>query len=143
MTAVPTATPTTLATLQQRRAEIVIDFNAAKACLAQIDQQIAEYCHQQLKQLYELQGKMGGTVTADIEGIKVKGEISKTVKWDTEKLRDVAREMAPERFNEIFQMKLSVPEKVYGTLDDETKSKIDIARTVQYGDIKATLGGSE
>lgn len=128
-----------LSDLKQRRAEIVAELNAAKAALDDIDQHILAATQSTIEQLFELTGKQGGTVTGEIEGLKIKGSRSKTVKWDSAKLREIARELDAETFDRLIKMDLSIPERTYDFLDAEMRAKVDAARTVKYGDLKVVF----
>lgn len=130
---------TYLADLAKRREEILEELNGAKAALASVDEQILAVCQPNINSLFELQGKQGGTVTGEIDGLKVKGSRSKTVKWDSDKLRAVARTLPVDQFERYFDMKLSVPEKGYNDMPQGVRAMVDEARTVQYGDLKVSI----
>lgn len=87
--------------------------------------------------------KSHGTVSLPLQdGITLKGEIKRTVKWDSEKLQAVAQTLPWERVAAIFKIEFSVPEAIYkgiAALSPELRNKIDAARTTKLAPATASL----
>jgi hypothetical protein len=86
--------------------------------------------------------KPSGEKTIECDGLSLKGEISKTVKWDSRALMNVAAEMPWDRVREIFKIEFSVPEATYNALagaNPDLFANIAAARTVKYGDLKVKI----
>jgi hypothetical protein len=59
-------------------------------------------------------GKSVGSITVDTpEGIKLKGEIKQTVKWDSSALQDIAAGMSFNEWTHYFKIAFAVPEGIY------------------------------
>jgi hypothetical protein len=73
-------------------------------------------------------------------GLRLKASISKTVKWDSEKLKAIAAKMPWDLANEVFEIEFSVPEARYQNMTDAAlKHTLTGARTTKYGDLKVTV----
>lgn len=85
------------------------------------------------KKALQFQGKEHGEVSQDIQGIKLTFKIGTKVKWDTEKLKDIAH-AHPDLVDKLFKVEVKVPEAIYKNLvDPKLKAEVDGARTVEYG----------
>lgn len=86
--------------------------------------------------LFQAQGKTSGDVTFVVDGVKLKASVSKTVKWDSDKLKDIASTMPWEAAHRIFDIDLKVPEATFKAIPDpELVAKLEEARTVKYGEM--------
>lgn len=84
--------------------------------------------------------KQSGEMTIEVGAVKLKAKIDKEVKWDSPALRAVAGSMPWELAQQIFDIKMAVPEKIYTALTGtDLKARITEARTVKYGNLKITL----
>lgn len=128
-----------LQVLYSEREAAVTTLDAAKAALGAIDAEILAATKARVEQLYALTGKTHGTVTADVGDFKIKGDISKTVSYDTAKLLPIASKMSYEEATKTFKIEFSVAEKVYKGLTPELRAEIDKARTTKYAPLKITL----
>src|SRR5882757_2164875 len=93
-----------------------------------------------LRAIFDNKGKTSGDVTDTIEGVKVKFEISKEVKWDDALLKEAAALVPVDKVNGIFDAKLSIKEATFKVLsvlldaDNPAIAKIIEARTVKLGE---------
>lgn len=85
-------------------------------------------------------GKESGSERFEIDGVKLKFEIGKTVKWDSKTLFKIWEKCSPIVRSALFSIKISVPEKQFDALEDaELIKAIRQARSVEYGVPKVTL----
>lgn len=90
----------------------------------------------------ESAGKDHGTATFSSEGMRFKVEAKKKVTWDSEKLKEVAATLSWETVEKIFDIKFSVPEKIYGAITDgELLQQINGCRTTEIGEPKVVFVG--
>lgn len=121
--------------LAQEGEELIAKRDAVLAALS-------EKTQSNLSKLFTAKGKPSGEVTAEIDGIKVKLEVSKKVKWDDALLREAAVLIPADKVESIISSELSIGEKTYAVLstlldkDSEVYKKIEAARTVTYGEPK-------
>lgn len=95
-----------------------------------------------ITETYEAAGKLHGKVDRVVDNrIKVVADISKSVKWDGDKLKKIASGMDWAVANHFFKITFSVSETVFNGLapDDPRKADLEDARTVVYGKPKLTL----
>lgn len=86
--------------------------------------------------LFQAQGKTSGDVTFVVDGVKLKASVSKTVKWDSDKLKAIASAMPWEAAHRIFDIDFKVPEATFKAIPDpELVAKLEEARTVKYGEM--------
>jgi hypothetical protein len=89
------------------------------------------------------QGKEYGTANLELQGgFKVKAELRQKVKWDSDKLMAVARDLPFERVAALFKIEFSMSETAYkgvAMLSPELRAKIDEARTTSPDTPKLTL----
>lgn len=115
----------------------------AKTDLAEVTSAIKSRFAAAADELYHDAGKMHGTVNLSAgEGFKVQSDISRTVKWDSEKLKAVAGTLPWDKVSKLFKITFEVPEKTYTALaaiDPDLYEKIEEARQVRYGDMKLTV----
>ena len=75
-----------------------------------------------------------GEFKLNVDGIVIKGAVRKSVSWDSEKLKSIASTLHPEDAAEIFDVKVSIPEKNYQVLvecDHPSLGDIMMAREVK------------
>jgi hypothetical protein len=113
--------------------------------LDKIDEKILQATRDRIQQMLNLQKKQHGTVSLpDENGIVIKGEVSRTVQWDSNQLMSVASNLPWNVVQQVFDIKFKVPEKAFAKLSTlglapEVIQAIDGARTTKYGDLKVTL----
>lgn len=93
-------------------------------------------------QSFKNQDKLDGDLTLLTDAGKIKASISKTVKWDSAKLKTIASTMSWEEANGLFKIDFSVPEANYKaaqSLKPELAQQLQDARTVKRGDLKLTI----
>lgn len=129
-----------IAALREQRKAVVALIDEQKAILQQIDDHFAQALGGEMRRMMTAAGKASGDVTWTLpDGTKFKGSISKTVKYDSDKLREIAGTMPWDKAQQIFKIELSVPEANYQAaqkLDPKLADRIADARTVRFGDIK-------
>lgn len=130
----------TLAQLVDGRKRALADMQKLKNLLAYIDEQIAKKVD--LVKIFDDADKTYGEVTQTVDGFKVKAEISKTVKWDSDLLVAAARNLPWAEANNLFDIEFSMGEKKYQELavkasnDPASKALMDAvnaARTLKFG----------
>lgn len=86
--------------------------------------------------LFQAGGKQAGDITFIADGVKLKASISKTVKWDNDKLQAIASGMEWAVAQRIFDISFKVPEATFKAIPDpELVAKLEAARTVKYGEL--------
>lgn len=86
------------------------------------------------------QDKQHGQTTFEADGVKLTAEITARRDWDSEKLKAIARSMPYDVVERTFNIKFSVPEKVFaGIRDEKLLDQLIDARTVKYSDPKITF----
>lgn len=109
----------------------------ASAELVLLHAEIEDRFREQANAMFSAAGKNSGDLTiTTASGMKFKASISKTVKWDSTKLREIASTMEWPVVQRLFKMDFSVPEATFKAIPDEALlAKITDARTVQYGSL--------
>ena len=90
-------------------------------------------------------GSEHGDHVFDIDGVKVKGTIRRTVKWDSERLQAVAATLPADQRG-IFKVDVAVPEKIWDTLSISNPSlaeQLAPAREVKYSSFTTKLVAGE
>lgn len=86
--------------------------------------------------LFAADGKQAGDITFMADGVKLKASISKTVKWDNDKLQSIAAGMDWSMAQRVFDISFKVPEATFKAIPDpELVAKLEAARTVKYGEL--------
>lgn len=118
---------------------------AANARIAEIDAEFVRRFGSTLYGKLKASDKETGSVTAETEdGFKLKGEVSKTVKWDSGALQTVAMGMSWEEIQHYFKIAFSVPEAIYKAIPpSKLKDALTKARTVKPGDLKVKVERAE
>lgn len=110
-----------------------------KAALDQINKAILDTAQPYAEAAYNREGKTDGTVKFAIGSRIFKSTISKTVKYDTEKLQSIAGSIPWSDAEKIFKIEFDVPERAFSAIEDaDLKKRITDARTVKYGTPKIT-----
>jgi hypothetical protein len=133
----------TVSELYEYQTACVAALEEAKADLAEVTSAIKSRFAFAADELYHEAGKMHGTVNLGTgEGFKVQADVSRTVKYDSEKLKSIAATLPWEKVSKLFKITFEVPEKTYTALaavDPDLYEKIEEARQVRYGDMKLTV----
>lgn len=88
----------------------------------------------------KLKANSASSGTIEVDGHKIKGAISKTVKWDNDKLKAAASVLSWEEIEHYFKIAFSISETVFkGTPPGPLKKIMADARTVKYDDLKVSL----
>lgn len=128
-----------LQNLYDARQRILEQAKALKTQLSVIDNEILSRYETSIKAVYTREDKLHGSVRLMAEdGIELKAEIDKKVKWDDAILKSIASRMDWDEASRVFKISFDVPEKIYKTLPDELRKEVDKARKTTYGDIKIT-----
>ncbi len=112
----------------------------AKNDIAAID---AEYTRR-FKEEVDTQMTVNESRSATLDlpgGFKVKGSVSKTVKWDGDRLKAIAATMSWEQASHFFKIAFTMAEATFKALDptSELAKTAKSARTVKFGDLKVTV----
>lgn len=128
-----------LAVLLGSRDKINAEIADRKAALAEIEAAIQTTAKPFADVAYNREGKPDGTVKFAIGSRIFKAVISKTVKYDTEKLQSIAGSIPWADAEKIFKIEFDVPERAFKAIEDaELRKRISEARTVKYGAPKIT-----
>lgn len=128
-----------LQSLYDARLRIQGQMQALKTQLSVIDNEILSRYEASLKAVFAREDKQHGSVRLMVEdGIELKAEIDRKVKWDNDALQGIAGRMNWEEASRVFKITFEVPEKIYKTLAPELRAEVDKARKTTYGDIKIT-----
>lgn len=128
-----------LQSLYDARQRILGEMKALKTELSTIDTEILLRYEAQVKAIFQREEKQHGSVRLMAEdGIELKAEIDRKVKWDDAILKGIASQMNWDEASRVFKISFEVPEKIYKTLPDELRKEVDKARKTTYGDIKIT-----
>lgn len=126
--------------LRQLDAECVEILERMKARRDQVAQELVRRYGELANKRFAAADKQSGELTIDVGSMKLKAKIDKKVEWDSPALRAVAGSMPWELAQQIFDIKMTVPERIYTALTDaDLKARITEARTVKYGNLKITL----
>lgn len=110
--------------------------------LKELEAELTDRLSGEVAQIMVQMGKSHGELTLSItnqqtgEVMKFKANISKTVKWDSKRLQEIAGTMDWEKAEKLFDIKFSVQEKTYNAIfDEQLLAQINEARTVKYGEV--------
>lgn len=121
-----------LAVLEASLANIKMEIALAKDTLTNMYADAAD-------SLFKLQDKQSGDITFVDQNLKLKASISKTIKWDSAKLRAIASVLDWPTVEKLFDIEFSVPEARFNALtDDKLRAQLVDARTVKYGALTIT-----
>ena len=110
-----------------------------KAALDEINKSILAVAKPHAEAAYTREGKNDGTVSFAIGSRVFKSVISKTVKYDTEKLQSIAGSIPWADAEKLFKIEFDVPERAFNAVTDaDLKKRLTEARTVKYGAPKIT-----
>lgn len=112
-----------------------------KTELSDIDAAITHIALPAMTDKLRLSDKEHGSLKLLVDGVELKGEILKTVRWDSAKLKDIAARIEGADAAVIFTVTLSVSEEQVATLQEcehPAIGEILLARTVKLSPFKAT-----
>ena len=85
-------------------------------------------------------GKTQGSITAEIDGVKLSYELKPKISWDSKRLQAIAGDMTWDKVERIFSIKFSVKETTFKALtDDALIASLNEARTVEHTEAKISL----
>jgi outer membrane murein-binding lipoprotein Lpp len=85
-------------------------------------------------------GKTQGSITAEVDGVKLSYELKPKISWDSKRLQAIAGDMAWDKVEKIFSIKFSVKETTFKALtDDALIASLNEARTVEHTEAKISL----
>ena len=127
----------TVAELREAAARNATIIDSAKEQLDVIQTELRRRFEPVLAAALAEQEKQHGQTTFEVEGVKLTAEITARREWDSDKLKAIARTMPYEQVERTFNIKFSVPEKVYaGIRDEKLLDQLIDARTVKYSEPK-------
>ena len=133
-------TPSKIADLASERFRISNQLDALKSELSAIDGQISTIAEPFMTAKLKNSKKDSGSLRLDIDGIQIQGDIRKTVKWDSDALREIAEQIAADDAAIIFKLDFSVSEKQLELLeecDHPALGQIMLARSVKLSPFSA------
>lgn len=129
-----------LRALREQRASILSALEQQKSILAEIDAKITDVLSETARKALAAADKTSGDVTITVvDGLQFKATVPKTVKYDSDRLQQVAATLPWQKTTQLFKIDFSVPEANYKALqklEPELAAKIEEARTVKYGAMK-------
>ena len=131
-----------LGSLQLQLSSLKQLVTANKAEQAEIMAEVVNRLGGTLRNDLAAKGKGYGSHTRELpDGVKVKGEIKQTVKWDGDQLRTIASTLTWEQIAHYFKITFVVPEGIYKALDPTSKiyGAITNARTTSLGDLTVSF----
>jgi hypothetical protein len=115
----------------------------AKTALAEVEAVIADrQAALAADVLTKADKQFGGSLTFSHNGVRYKAEVKKTIKWDSDKLREIASTLPWEQVQRLFDIEFSVTENTYkgiAAADPAMKARIDDARTVRLSPLDVKL----
>ena len=113
--------------------DITETINAQKAMLVDIQAELLARHGLMLRRKLEAAGKVDGSATLELDGVKLTYNVKKEVDWDNDKLKAIAASMDWATASRVFDIKFKVPERVYNAIPDTSLvSRLNEARTVTY-----------
>lgn len=114
---------------------------AIKSEVADIDAALTHLALPTWTDKLRLSGKEHGSLKLVVDGVPLQGEVKKTVKWDSDLLKEAASKCSGEDAAFIFTVTLSVSEeqvKMLEEFENPILADILLARSVNYSAFKAT-----
>jgi hypothetical protein len=72
-------------------------------------------------------------VLPDLPGVKLVGEVKRTVAWDQGKLLGLAFSMPQDEARKVFKLEISVPEAAFNEASGNFRAALEDARTTKLG----------
>lgn len=111
-----------------------------EAELKQIESEILRRYRGTLEKVLSERHQEYGDATLEVDDVKLKLGISKTVTWDSNKLKEIAAELDPELQATLFSVKVSISERKWDEVHATPVGKaLSKARTVKYGEPKVSF----
>lgn len=126
--------------LVANRELITTEIDVLKSSLSDIDKQIAALANPEMTARLEAVKKDSGSLKLSVDGIQIQGEIRKTIKWDSDKLKVIAAKLPAEDSAVIFTVELSVTQEQLDALEEcehPALGEILCARTVKLSPFTA------
>ena len=113
--------------------------------VARVEAHVQERFSEAVSVAYSREKKKSGKLNIKREdGFVIEANISKTVKWDSDKLKAVAQGMSWEEIQHYFKIDFSVSEAIFKALPPgPIRDAITNARTTNYGDPKVKLSAPQ
>jgi hypothetical protein len=113
-----------------------------KLALAALENELSDRQADTAARLFQQAEKEDGAITFTVGGLKYKGEIKKTVKWDSEKLQAIAKHMDWAVAQRVFDITFNVPERTFNAMTDPALiEQLLKARTTKRSDLVVTYLG--
>jgi len=111
-----------------------------EAELKQIESEILRRYRGTLEKVLQERHQQHGEATIEVDDVKLKLGITKSVSWNTEKLKEIAAELDPELQATLFSVKISIPERTWDEISPTPAGKLlAAARTVKYSEPKVSF----
>jgi hypothetical protein len=111
-----------------------------EAEMKQIESEILRRYRGTLEKVLAERKQEHGEATFEVEDVKLKLGISKTVSWDSDKLKEIAADLDPELQATLFNVKITIPERKWDEVSTTPVGKtLATARTVKYGEPKVKI----
>lgn len=124
-----------------------LDYEIAllKKAKAQVDTALIKRYREQAQAALTATGRNFGTVHITDGAVAIKAELPKRIKWDQEKLAEIARRItaAGDNVADFIDVKLSVSEPRYSAWPPALRDQFAAARTVEAGKPTFTLTAQE
>lgn len=122
-------------------AAIKDDVDVQQAKISEIDREIESIINDPVSGARLQQGKDTGTINVVIDGVTVKHDLPKTVKWDQKRLAEVWNNIleAGDNPSDYIKTEYSIEEKKYTALPPSIQAVFLPAREVKSGKPKITF----
>lgn len=130
--------PLLIAKLAMARGEA----DVSQRLVAEIERAIQKRATSTVFAVRQAQQKFEGTVHAVIEGVEIKSDVPKKVKWDQVKLNQAAQTLADKGIVDpwdILKVDMSIPERTYAALSPEILEIVSAARSIEHGKEKISI----
>lgn len=108
--------------------------------LKQIESEILRRYRGTLDKILQERQQEHGEATIEVDDVKLKLGITKTVSWDSEKLKEIAADLDPELQARLFSVKVTIPERQWDLVSEtDTGKTLLAARTVKYSEPKVSF----
>jgi DNA invertase Pin-like site-specific DNA recombinase len=113
-----------------------------KAGLADMEAELSRRHADTAADILAKAGKDTGTLTFAFNGMRFKAEVAKKIEWDSDKLKAIAAGMPWNQVERLFDIKFSVPERIYNAIHSpEMVATLNAARTTRVGELKVSFVG--
>jgi hypothetical protein len=128
---------TKLRDIAERISSAIADCQAE---LKQIESEILRRYRGSLEKVLQERHQQHGEAIIEVDDVKLKLGITKTVSWDSDKLKEIAADLESELQATLFNVKITIPERTWDEVSSTPAGKLlAAARTVKYSEPKVSF----